>query len=166
MFKMPQGGSITPLSMLPILLIGLRHGLKWGLGGGLIYACLQMIQQFYPPPEADVTAIVALARYGAVAVLDYIAAFTVLGLSAILKGKRYGLLYAAPTCLFLRFICHFVAGIVIWGVYAGDQPVWIFSLIYNGSYMGVEMIFTTVVSAILCYTAPVLFTYKLDMQKS
>ena len=155
LFKLPQGGSVTPLSMLPLLMIGLRHGLKWGLGGGLIYAFLQMLQQFWPPPSGTA------AAYIAVVVLDFILAFSLLGLSGIFKGRRYGMIYAVPLCLGLRFLCHFVSGIVIWDTYAPDgAPVWIYSLTYNGSYMGLEIIFTTIAGVVLCKTAPILFKLK------
>ena len=143
---------MTPLSMLPLLLIGLRHGVKWGLAGGLIYAFLQMIQQFYPPPSGTVVA------YASVVVLDYILAFSVLGLAGLFRGRRYGMLIAAPLCFSLRFLCHFVSGIVIWGPFFSDgQHVWLYSLFYNGSYMGLELVFTTAVSIVLCKTAPMLF---------
>jgi len=146
-----QGGSVTPFSMLPILMIGLRHGLKWGLGGGFVYACLQMLQQFWPPPTGTVEG------YIAVVMLDYILAFSVLGLSGLFKGKKFGLLYAAPLCLTLRFLCHFVSGIIVWGIYAEDMPVWLYSLVYNGSYMGPELVLIMVVGAVLCTTVPMLF---------
>jgi len=149
--RMPQGGSFTLLSMLPILIIGLRHGPKWGFAGGFVYAGLQMIQEFYPPPTGTAPG------YIAVVMLDYIAAFTVLGLSGLFRGKKYGLLYAAPLCYFLRFLCHFVSGIVIWGMYAGELPVWLYSLTYNGSYMGVELILTMAAGTVLCKTAPIIF---------
>jgi len=151
LLSLPQGGSVTPLAMLPILIIGLRHGLKWGLLGGLLYSVLQMLQQFWPPPSGTVPAFIS------VIMLDYVLAFSVLGLSGLFRGKQNGIIYAAPICIFLRFICHFISGIVIWGVYAGDQAVWLFSLIYNGSYMGLELVFTTIVSVILCKAAPILF---------
>ena len=149
--KMPQGGSFTLLSMLPILTIGLRHGIKWGLGGGFVYACLQMLIQFWPPPTGTVFG------YVSVVLLDYIIAFTVLGLSGFFRGKKYGLLYAAPLCLSLRFLCHFASGIVVWNMYAGELPVWLYSLLYNGSYMGFELVSTMLVGAVLCKTAPFLF---------
>ena len=158
LFDLPQGGSVTALSMLPLLLIGLRHGPKWGLSSGLVFACLQMLQSFWPPPSGTASA------YIAVIILDYILAFTVLGVSGFFRGRRYGLLYAAPLCIFLRFICHFFSGMLIWSYYAGDKPAWIYSLVYNGSYIGVELVLTIAASAALCKTAPMLFgaaeTYK------
>ena len=160
LFRLPQGGSVTPFSMLPILMIGLRHGLKWGLAGGFVFAGLQMLQQFWPPPTGTVEG------YIAVVFLDYIAAFTVLGLSGLFKGKQYGLLYAAPLCLSLRFLSHFVSGIIVWNIYAGELPVWLYSLTYNGSYMGLELVLTMVVGAVLCKTAPILFTVSSSPQVS
>ena len=151
LFRLPQGGSVTPFSMLPIMMIGLRHGLKWGLAGGFVFAGLQMLQQFWPPPTGTVEG------YIAVVFLDYIFAFTVLGLSGLFKGRQYGLLYATPLCLVLRFISHFASGIIVWNIYAGELPVWLYSLTYNGSYMGLELVLTMIVGAILCRTAPVLF---------
>jgi len=158
-FRLPWGGSVTPLSMLPILMIGIRHGLKWGLLGGVVYACLQMIQQFWPPPTGTVQG------YIAVVMLDYLVAFTVLGLSGLFRGKKYGLLIAAPLCLSLRFLSHFISGIIVWGVYADNMPVWLYSLTYNGSYMVPEIILTTIVSAVLCLTAPPILFNMSNSQK-
>ena len=149
--QMPQGGSVTALSMLPILMIGLRHGLKWGLSGGFVYACLQMLQEFWPPPSGTAIA------YICVILLDYILAFSVLGLSGSFKGKRYGIVYAAPLCIFLRFLCHFVSGAIIWSSYWYKAESWLFSLTYNGSYMVVELVLTTAVGFALCKSAPILF---------
>ncbi|MCL2228181.1 MAG: energy-coupled thiamine transporter ThiT [Oscillospiraceae bacterium] len=147
---MPQGGSVTLLSMLPLLMIGLRHGLKWGLCGGIVYAGLQMLQQIWAPPSGTV------AAWAAMLALDYIVAFTVLGLSGIFRGRRYGIIYAVPLCLGLRFLSHFFSGVIIWGNYL-DAASWIFSLAYNGSYMGPELVFTMIIGTILCKTAPILF---------
>jgi len=157
--RMPQGGSFTLISMLPILTIGLRHGLKWGLGGGFVYACMQMLQDFWPPPTATVSG------YISVILLDYIIAFTVLGLSGLFRGRRYGLLIAAPLCLFLRFLSHFISGIVIWNIYAGELPVWLYSLIYNGSFMGFELVSVMAVGTVLCVTAPFLFSVESNIKR-
>jgi len=132
-------------------MIGLRHGLKWGLAGGFVFAGLQMLQEFWPPPTGT------LEGYIAVIMLDYVIAFTVLGFSGFFKGNQYGLVIAAPICLGLRFISHFISGLVVWNVFAGELPVWLYSLTYNGSYMGLELVFTMTVGLVLCRTAPILF---------
>ena len=148
-YKLPQGGSVTLASMLPIIIIGIRWGIGWGLGSGIVYATLQMIQGFYPPP------VPTAFNYILVVMLDYYIAFSVLGLSAILRKLKYGIIISVPVCLFLRFLCHFVSGFIIWGVYAPDGvfPA-VYSLTYNGSYMGVEIIFSTAIVVILYKILP------------
>ena len=39
---MPFGGQLTLVSMLPIVLVSYRHGVRWGLTAGLCYGCVQM----------------------------------------------------------------------------------------------------------------------------
>ena len=41
-FTMPNGGSVTLLSMLPFVLVSFRHGVKWGLFTGLVNGCLPL----------------------------------------------------------------------------------------------------------------------------
>ena len=76
-FTMPNGGSITLLSMLPFVLVSFRHGAKWGLFTGFVNACLQMIMGFYPPPASTF-----LYFLGEV-LLDYVLAFMALGLAEL-----------------------------------------------------------------------------------
>ena len=64
---------------------------------------------------------------------------------------------AAVVC-FLRFVCSFLSGIVIWGAYAPEgTPVWIYSLTYNGGYMLPELIITTAGIVLLSLMMPRLF---------
>ena len=65
----------------------------------------------------------------------------------------------AATGSALRFLCHFISGVTIWGEYAnGWQSVWVYSLAYNGSYMLVEGIVTVVgvvaLALVLNFKAP------------
>ncbi|MCL2249326.1 MAG: energy-coupled thiamine transporter ThiT [Oscillospiraceae bacterium] len=161
---MPQGGSVTAVSMLPLLMIGLRHGLKWGLMGAIVYAGLQMLQQIWAPPSGTAPA------WTAMIMLDYIVAFGVLGLSGIFKNRRGGIIIAAPLCLLLRYLSHFISGVIIWGYFITEShslidnlsapAAWIFSLTYNGTYMIPEIIFTTVAGVVLWKTAPMLFSVE------
>jgi len=165
---LPQGGSVTLLSMLPLLMIGLRHGLKWGLLSGIVYAGLQMLQQVWAPPTGTVGAWIAML------LLDYILAFTVLGLSGLFKNRKNGILFAVPVCLLLRYFSHFISGVLIWGYFVTGShaltdnlsvpAVWTVSLTYNGSYMIPELVFTMVVSVILWRTAPMLFQKETQEQ--
>ena len=49
LFTMPNGGSVTLLSMLPFVLVSFRHGVKWGLFTGFVNGCLQMLLGFWAP---------------------------------------------------------------------------------------------------------------------
>jgi len=149
-YKLPQGGSVTLVSMLPILIIGIRWGIGWGMASGVVYALLQIFQDggIVPPTST-------IFNYFLVFMLDYFVAFTVLGLSAAFRKIKYGIIISVPVCLFLRFLCHFISGIIIWGVYApeGMLPA-VYSLSYNGSYMGVEIVLTSAIVVILYRILP------------
>ena len=144
-----QGGSITLASMVPIVLAGIMFGTKWGLCASLSFALIQMMSGFYPPPTQT------FLNFVLVILLDYIIAFGALGLSGLfykMTGKKS---FSAPLSAFLvtliRYLCHILSGILIWGVYAEEgQTVLAYSLIYNGSYMIPEIIITTVVTALIC----------------
>lgn len=145
LFSAPFGGTVTPGSMVPILLIGLLYGTKWAFGSALVYGILQLLLSggAYVPPTPD------FWSYAAVIGLDYILAFAVLGLSALFYprfGKNRGtLMVACGIPVFLRFICHLLSGILIWKVYApeGQSPFY-YSLTYNGGYMLPELVITLV----------------------
>ena len=143
-----QGGSVTVASMVPIIATGILFGSKWGICSAVSYAILQMMFGFYPPPTQT------LWYFVLVVLLDYIFAFGVLGLSGVfykLMGKKY---FAIPLSAFivttLRYLCHIISGILIWGVYAEEgQSVLAYSLVYNGTYMIPEIIISTIVTALI-----------------
>lgn len=147
-FALPQGGSVTLASMAPLVLVSYRHGLKWGIGTAFAHSLLQMVIQFYAPPVNSFWA------FAGVIALDYVLAYTVLGTAAFFgkpfKSRTASAAVGAAAVTFLRFICSFLSGILIWGSYAPEgTPVWLYSLTYNGSYMLPEIIITTVVVLIL-----------------
>ncbi len=146
-----QGGSVTIASMVPIIIAGLIFGTKYGMFTALTYAILQMIPPFggfYPPPVQNFTSFVL------VVMLDYVIAYGILGLSGTIS-KLFGklsLCYAISgfITVSLRYICHILSGIIIWGVYAPrGQTVLYYSIFYNGSYMIPEIIITTVCLGLL-----------------
>lgn len=152
-----QGGSVTLASMVPIIVISLKLGTKWGLISGFAYGCIQMLMGFYPAPTPT------FINMALVVLLDYIIAFGVLGLASLfykMCGKRnFGIAVSGFLVTALRYICHILSGILIWGVYAEEgQTVLAYSLAYNGGYMIPEIIITTVVLVLL---TPVLRKNKL-----
>jgi thiamine transporter len=149
-YEFPQGGSVTLASMAPLVLASYRHGLKWGLGAAFVYSLIQMILPpgFYPPPAKTFFA------FTAVIMLDYVLAFTVLGAAALFgkpfKNRALSGAFGAAVVTFLRLVCHFYSGILVWASYApAGTPVWLYSITYNGTYMLWEIIITTAAVAVL-----------------
>lgn len=141
-----QGGSVTLASAVPIIYVGIMLGTKWGLITSLVYALLQMMMGFYPPPTRNILSFIL------VVLLDYVIAYGVYGLGGLFfnKNKKYTIPLAGFVVTFLRYVCHIISGILIWGVYAPEgQGILAYSLIYNGTYMIPEIIITTVVLALL-----------------
>lgn len=149
--SMPWGGSVTLASMVPLIALSLMLGLKWGILSGVVFALIQILTGFYPPPTQTVW------NFFLVVMLDYILAFGVLGTAVLfyrLCGKK---LWAIPLSgaivTSLRYLCHILSGILIWGVYAEEgQTVLAYSVLYNGSYMIPEILLTAIVLAILSKT--------------
>lgn len=143
-YTLPMGGSITAFSQVPIVVIGYRHGYKWGLGTGFVYGILQMLLQGL----GNFAYVSGITAYLILILMDYLLAFMSLGLGGALFSRHKSAISvgaAAAVGSALRFICHFVSGVTIWGDYAGGwQNVWIYSLTYNGSYMLAECIITVV----------------------
>ena len=146
--SMPWGGSVTLASMAPLIMISYLMGPKQGILSGIAYAVIQMLTGFYPPPTQTVPAFIL------VVLLDYLLAFGVLGLAGffyrMFGKKRWAIPLSGAIVTSLRYLCHILSGILIWGVYAEEgQTVLAYSLIYNGSYMIPEIIITTAVLALI-----------------
>ena len=160
-FQMPYGGSVTLVSSLPFILISYRHGIKWGLTAGFANGCLQMLTGWYAPPAGTVMAVLACV------LLDYLLAFMCLGTADIFRkpfsNKRVGTAVSVAMVIFMRFICSFLSGAMLWGSYqsyyewAEGMSVWMYSFLYNSSYMGPELLITVFVSCILVSASPKLF---------
>lgn len=156
-FNLPFGGSIS-LEIIPLIIMGLRNGPKWGFLTGFVHGIIQMIIGF----SNVLMCSTLLSQIGCI-VLDYVFSFGVLGLAVIFakpfhKRWRIGYIIGAVIVGLLRFVCTFLSGVLIWGSYAPEgQPVWLYSLIYNGSYMLPDIVIMAVVIAILVATAPKLF---------
>ncbi len=156
---MPMGGSVTLLSMLPFVIVALRHGTKWGLLTGFANSLLQMLIGGVSAPAGTVLSFIG------VVLLDYILAFTVLGLAGFFakpfKHKLIGVCVGTAAVLALRFVCSFLSGAFVWASFSnavefGEAAL--FSLTYNGTYMAPEIVFTTVAAAAIYKIAPKVFT--------
>ncbi len=141
--RMPQGGSITVASLLPLMLYSYIFGTKKGVFVGLIYGLLQALQDPY---------IIHPAQF----LLDYPLAFGAVGLSGIFaKNKK---LEKMPQLKFAfgavigglsRFIMHFLAGAFAFAAFSGTQNPFIYSFVYQAGYVLPDMAVTIVVGMIL-----------------
>ncbi|MBQ8907484.1 MAG: energy-coupled thiamine transporter ThiT [Clostridia bacterium] len=154
LWEMPMGGSVTPASMLPILLIGVMYGSRWGLGSAFVYSLFQLFQALI---KGNVFVYCQTAWAIIICVLfDYIVPFGVLGLSGLFrklsvgKWKHFGIYLGMTACVFVRFLCHFLTGITIWGQW--DDGVWggiIYSISYNGTYLLPDFLIAVAVGVLL-----------------
>lgn len=174
--ELPFGGTITLASMFPIVLIAYKYGTKWGILSGFTYSLVQMLlgaktvsAMFLPGDDQMV-----LWQAICICLLDYVLAYTLLGLGGIFKGKfkkpAAELALGAFVALLLRYLVHIVSGAIFYGAYAewfftqegfysigekilgtfsGSSLAIAYSIFYNGLYMVPEIILTTVVAAIL-----------------
>ena len=179
---MPFGGQLTLCSMLPVVLISYRHGVKWGLTAGFGYGLVQMVlgaqtvtAAFQPGYFGDGTMILnALVM----CLLDYILAYTCLGLGGCFRNRirRSGiaLMCGSLVALSCRYVTHILSGYILfsgWAEWFFTQdgfPGWgtalvqqlspemlgfVYSAVYNGMYMLPEM-FLTAMAALLVARIP------------
>lgn len=120
-----QGGSVTAGSMVPILWLALRRGPKVGLFAATLYGIVQLAAEPYIVHPAQV-------------LLDYPIAFGVLGVAGFFQKRPY---FGITLGIFGRFIAHFISGIIFWSQFTpeGMTPE-VYSAVYNGSYMLVELV--------------------------
>lgn len=137
LFEAPMGGSVTLFSMLFICCIGYWYGLRTGLITGFAYGLLQLISDPY---------IISLPQM----ITDYLLAFGALGLSGLFCSKKNGLIKGYIAGVLGRYLFAFLSGLIFFASYAEgtgmSAPV--YSLAYNGSYLGCEAAMTLIVLAI------------------
>ena len=142
-FKLPFGGSVTLFSQVPIILIGFRYGMLWGMETGLVFGVIQMMFGFN-----NFSYVSGIAAYLILIFADYIVAFSCLGLGGmfkkVIKNQTLAIALGAAVVSLIRYLCHFISGATIWKGYAGAMPVWTYSLEYNGSYMLPELVISVV----------------------
>lgn len=143
LYALPQGGTVS-LEMLPIFVVAFRRGAVAGVATGVVFGLVDVILE-------------PMVVHPAQLILDYPLAFGLVGAAGLLRPvwRRYwersthlghakdltlGLVLGiTPGVLLgaaLRFGAHFVSGIIFFASYAPKgQPIWLYSLMYNGSYV-------------------------------
>jgi thiamine transporter len=176
--EMPFGGQLTLASMLPLVLISYRHGVKWGVFSGVVYSILQMAlgaktvsAAFQPGYFGDEIMIV---NAFVMVILDYLVAYTLLGLGGIFRNKikkaGVSLMCGGIVALSCRYLAHVVSGYILfagWAEWFFTQegfPAWgaklvesvspgllglLYSIVYNGMYMLPEIVITSVAALLV-----------------
>lgn len=136
LFDMPQGGSVTPASMLPLMLFAYVYGVGPGMTVGAVYGVMQFIIEpyFLSVPQM---------------LLDYPIAFAMVGLAGLFsknENRALGLSLGVVLGSLGRFVAAVLSGVVFFAEYAGDQNPWVYSIGYNGAYMLPECIICVVLA--------------------
>lgn len=129
LFKLPQGGSVTFASLLPLMVYCAMFGTRRGIVVCLIYGFLQALQDTY---------IIHPLQF----LLDYPLAFGMIGLSGIffertpLKKKPViAFVCGAVIAVVLRYACHICSGTFAFGAdaayYGFEGKFFYYSLAYN-----------------------------------
>lgn len=136
--KYPQGGGIQLLSMLPTMLLSILYGKTIGLTGGLIFGLLRLLNGAY---------VIHPAQF----ILDYMIASMLLGMAGIFgREKKYNIIMGCLLAVFLSTSVSVISGCIYFPEYAPEgMNVFVYSLVYNFSSLGVEGLLSTIVIAIL-----------------
>lgn len=156
-YTLPNGGSVTIGSMVPILLMALLYGPEVGLVTGFLFGIISLVLDPYILNPIQV-------------LFDYPLAFMALGLAGYIKKSIYiekllcKLTKASPSSrkiatlqnilaalvgILGRFICACISGVVFFSSYAGNMNPYLYSIIYNGSYLGLDAIICVVILILL-----------------
>jgi thiamine transporter len=131
-FTLPQGGSITLGSMVPIFLLALRRGPRIGIIGGIAFGLVALVEDVYSGVE--------VIFYPAQVILDYPLAFGLLGLAGFFQKIP---ILGVGVGITARFCSHFVSGVLFFASYApaGVSP-FVYSALYNGGFLIPEFVIT------------------------
>lgn len=136
LFRMPQGGSVTLFSILPIVLTAYILGTRRGILAGVCVGLLNLIFGPYVIHPLQL-------------IIDYPLAFGAMGLGGLCRNMKDGLRKGYLVSLLGRYFFAVLSGIIFFGSYAPksfNAVTW--SLWYNFTYLAVEGVITMIVISI------------------
>ncbi len=175
--NLPFGGGFTVASMLPIVIVSYMYGIKWGLFTSFAYSVIQVlislimgktVLALFTPSSDDYMGLFAAF---AIVIIDYLLAYTVLGLGGIfrkrIKNKVLAIVLGVIVALSLRYVCHIISGYIFYGAWAEwffsqegfETGAWVlghfsgkglallYSVVYNGLFMIPEIVITSIIGA-------------------
>ena len=136
LWQMPQGGSITLGTMVPLFILAFRRGPLIGSLAGALYGIfegwiLSGGKNFYYPAQV---------------ILDYPVAFGLTGLAGFFpRTPAFGVVVGSVA----RYLAHVISGVLFFGQYAKGQPVLLYSLGYNAFYLGPDFLIAIVLTLLV-----------------
>ena len=137
------GGSVD-LVMVPLIVYAVYAGAGWGVAAGLVFGMLKYL-------IGEGTAINWISI-----IFDYAVAYAAVGLAGAFRGQKWGLPIGALVGCLARFIIHFISGITVYAMWMPEEflnmtmtNTWLYSLLYNGTYMLPNTILAVVICAVL-----------------
>ncbi len=165
-YELPWGGSVTLLSMLPIVIFSIRNGVGNGLACAFVYSLSQLLDGIIRGGMLGwgLTPIMLITCI----FLDYIGAFTVIGLAGLFRHKDVGgWIGGTVAVIFARYALHVLSGAVVfhttgklWEGLGEISNPWLYSMLYNACYMLPEMILTTIGAVVLFKTGAIKMILK------
>ncbi len=158
-FRMPAGGSVTPGSMIPILIFAMRWGWKQGVFVGMVFGLFQMVLGGYVIHPAQ-------------ALLDYPIAFGCLGIAGFAKNSvkkvisshtMKGIFVTASATIIavtLRMVAHVLSGVIFFapeGATFTTPAAWTASIAYNGTFLIAELVIAIAILSVIL--KPVMTVY-------
>ena len=140
LFRMPQGGSITPASMLPMVLFCLSFGPWRGMAAGCAYGLLQLLLDPYVIHPVQL-------------LMDYPLAYAVMALACLAnllpkKLSRLRLPVAVLLAFIGRCIMAVLSGVIFFADYDAGQNVWAYSIVYNAAYLAPDCLVCMLISLV------------------
>lgn len=133
----PQGGGFSLLSVLPIMILSAIFGIKEGIICGVIVGALKTVIQppFFPLQLP----------------LDYFGAMMMIAFAPMFGTKNKSkLIFGAVLAGALSISFSILSGVIFFGQFAPEgMNVWIYSMVYNLSGSGVEILLSIIVLAII-----------------
>lgn len=192
-FRLPFGGSITLCSMLPLILISYRYGVKWGVVTCFAFSLIQVVQGVAEGTFSAAAMGIENGIYSGgffvgsqvfavfgIILLDYVVAYTVLGLAGIFRDKfqekpAIGIVVSTFCVGILRYFAHVFSGAIFFGIWGewfftqegffawglqlvqafpGKSLYFIYSFIYNGFFIIPEIAITAVAGLLIVKAVP------------
>ncbi|MBQ8956140.1 MAG: energy-coupled thiamine transporter ThiT [Lachnospiraceae bacterium] len=138
LWRMPWGGSVTLCSMFFVTLIGSWYGTGTGIMAGFVFGCMNFLQgggtYILDPLQAC---------------LDYILAYTALGLSGLFCNKKHGVEIGYIVGVTVRGLLNALGGYIYWMDYMPENfpesLAVVYPILYNFAYIIPEMVITLIV---------------------